>query len=113
MKNKRKPTPPSDTTESVKTYKWRLKRLGGKEISKGVIRAKSLRSAKRLASIESGADKWGKKWLLEPAGHVKYDGDARSTYKSDRMDDYKEVEKILVLREVDDIVAHPTIEVKA
>ena len=97
----------------MKTYEWRLKRLLGKEICKGVIRAKSLRSAKRLASIASGADKWGKKWLLEPAGHVKYDGDARSTpYGSHRQDDYKEVEKMLVLREVDDIAAHPTIEVK-
>ena len=72
-----------------------------------------MRSAKRLASIESGADKWGKKWLLEPAGHVKYDGDARSTpYGSHRQDNYKKVEKMLVLREVDDIVGHPAIEVK-
>ena len=98
----------------MKTYEWRLKLIAGKEISKGVIQAKTLRSAKRHASIDSGADKWGKKWLLEPAaGHVKYDGDARSTaYGSHRLDDFKPVEKMLVLREVDDIFAHPTIEVK-
>ena len=84
-----------------------MKRLEGKKISKGVIRAKTLRSAKRQASIDSGADKWGKKWLTEPAGYVKYDGDARSTYGSLRMDDYKEVEKMLVLNEVDDIVVKP------
>ena len=96
----------------MKTYEWRLKLIAGKEISKGVIQAKTLRSAKRHASIDSGAGKWGKKWLLEPAGHVKYDGDARSSSNSHRQDDFKEVEKMLVLREVDDIFAHPTIEVK-
>ena len=94
------------------TYEWRLRLIAGKEISKGVIQAKTLRSAKRHASIDSGADKWGKKWLLEPAGHVKYDGDARSSSNSHRQDDFKPVEKMLVLREVDDIFAHPTIEVK-
>ena len=98
----------------METYEWYLKWILGNVISKGVIQAKTLRSAKRLASIESGADKWGKKWLLEPAGHVKYDGDARSTpYGSHRQDDFKKVEKMLVLREVDDIVGHPAIEVKA
>ena len=97
----------------MKTYEWRLKLIAGKEISKGVIQAKTLRSAKRHASIDSGANKWGKKWLLEPAaGHVKYDGDARSSSNSHRLDDFKPVEKMLVLREVDDIFAHPTIEVK-
>ena len=60
----------------MKTYEWRLKLIAGKDDFKGVIQAKTLRSAKRHASIDSGADKWGKKWLLEPAGHVKYDGDA-------------------------------------
>ena len=96
----------------MKTYEWILRWIAGKEISKGVIQAKTLRSAKRHASIDSGADKWGKKWLLEPAGHVKYDGDARSSSNSHRQDDFKPVEKMLVLREVDDIFAHPTIEVK-
>ena len=83
--------------------------IAGDVISKGVIQAKTLRSAKRHASIDSGADKWGKKWLFEPAaGHVKYDGDARSSSGSHRQDDFKPVEKMLVLREVDDIFAHPT-----
>ena len=82
----------------MKTYEWYLKWLEGKGISKGVIQAKTLRSAKRRASIDSGADKWGKKWLTEPAGHVKYDGDARSSYGSHRTDDYKEVEKMLVFK---------------
>lgn len=97
----------------MKTYEWRLSRLLGKVIDTGIIQAKSLRSAKRQASIASGANKWRKKWLVEPAGHVMYDGDARSAgYGSHRMTDYKPVEKILVLNEVDDVVAHPTIEVK-
>ena len=96
----------------MKTYEWILRWILGDVISKGVIQAKTLRSAKRHASIDSGANKWGKKWLLEPAaGHVKYDGDARSSSNSHRLDDFKPVEKMLVLREVDDIFAHPTIEV--
>ena len=76
----------------MKTYEWILKWILGDVISKGVIQAKTLRSAKRHASIDSGADKWGKKWLLEPAGHVKYDGDARSSSNSHRLDDFKPVE---------------------
>ena len=92
----------------MKTYEWVLKALLGKVINSGTFQAKSLRSAKRKASIESGADTWKKKWLIEPAGYVKYDGDARSTpYGNYRMDDYKEVEKMLVLNEVKDL--HPTL----
>ena len=48
----------------MKTYEWYLRWILGDVISKGVIQAKTLRSAKRHASIESGADKWGKKWLI-------------------------------------------------
>ena len=43
----------------MKTYEWRLKLIAGKEISKGVIQAKTLRSAKRHASIDSGAEQVG------------------------------------------------------
>ena len=67
--------------------------IAGKEISKGVIQAKTLRSAKRHASIDSGADKWGKKWLLSLPGMSNTDGDARSSSNSHRQDDFKEVEQ--------------------
>ena len=88
--------PPTYSGENMKTYEWILGWILGDVISKGVIQAKTLRSAKRHASIDSGANKWGKKWLFEPAaGHVKYDGDARSTaYGSHRLDDFKPVEKM-------------------